>query len=43
MPDKCAWAKTSPNITLGGHQFAVQPMWSNENFDAGGDGCVVSR
>jgi hypothetical protein len=48
--DKCAWAKNSPsatansqNITLGGHQFAVQPMWSNEAFDAGKDGCAVSR
>jgi serine protease len=48
--DKCAWAKDSPsptansqNITLGGHQFAVQPMWSNEAFDAGKDGCAVSR
>jgi hypothetical protein len=22
----CAWAANSQNITLGGHQFAVQPM-----------------
>jgi len=31
------------NITLGGRQFAVQPTWSNEAFDAGRDGCAVSR
>jgi len=35
--------RNSQNITLGGHQFAVQPTWSNEAVDAGGDGCVVSR
>jgi serine protease len=40
--DKCAWIDTQ-NITLGSHQFAVQPMWSNEAFDATGNGCVVSR
>ncbi len=40
--DKCAWTNTQ-NITLGSHQFAVQPLWSNEAFDAGGNGCVVSR
>jgi len=40
--DKCAWYHTQ-NITLGGHQFAVQPTWSNEAFDAGKDGCAVSR
>jgi hypothetical protein len=40
--DKCAWYHTQ-NITLGGHQFAVQPTWSNEAFDAGKDGCQVSR
>jgi hypothetical protein len=39
--DKCQSA--SQNITLGGHQFAVQALWSNEAFDAGGDGCVFSR
>jgi hypothetical protein len=39
--DKCAWIETQ-NITLGGHQFAVQPTWSNEAFDAGKDGCAVS-
>jgi len=40
--DKCAWLHTQ-NIALGGHQFAVQPLWSNEAFDATGNGCVVSR
>ena len=40
--DKCAWTNTR-NITLGGHQFAVQPEWSNEAFDAGQDGCAFSR
>jgi hypothetical protein len=40
--DKCAWLNTQ-NITLGSHQFAVQPTWSNEAFDATGDGCAVSR
>jgi hypothetical protein len=41
--DKCAWTAGTQNITLGGHQFAVQPMWSNEAFDAGKDGCALSR
>jgi hypothetical protein len=40
--DKCAWTNTQ-NITLGGHPFAVQPLWSNEAFDATGNGCVVAR
>jgi hypothetical protein len=40
--DKCAWYHTQ-NITLAGHQYAVQPTWSNEAFDAGQDGCAVSR
>jgi hypothetical protein len=40
--DKCAWTNTQ-NITLGTHQFAVQPLWSNEAYDATGNGCVVSR
>jgi serine protease len=40
--DKCAWYHTQ-NITLGTHQYAVQPTWSNEAFDAGQDGCQVSR
>ena len=25
------------------HQFAVQPMWSNEAFDATGNGCVLGE
>src|SRR6185312_5763075 len=29
--DKCAWIETQ-NVTLGGHKFAVQPTWSNEDF-----------
>jgi hypothetical protein len=40
--DKCAWIDTQ-NITLGSHAFAVQPLWSNEAFDATGNGCVVTR
>jgi len=40
--DKCAWTDTQ-NIHLGSHDFAVQPLWSNEAFDATGNGCVVSR
>ena len=39
--DKCAWSSASTNISLGGHQYAVQPLWSNlANNSAGG--CVVS-
>ncbi len=40
--DKCAWVELQ-NIKLGGHSYAVQPTWSNEAYDAGGDGCAVSR
>jgi serine protease len=40
--DKCAWTDTQ-NIGLGTHQFAVQPLWSNEAYDATGNGCAVSR
>jgi hypothetical protein len=40
--DKCAWIDTQ-NIALATHQFAVQPLWSNEAFDATGNGCVVGR
>jgi hypothetical protein len=39
--DKCAWMKLQ-NITLGTHQYAVQPMWSNE-ANGGLGGCAVSR
>jgi len=45
--DKCAWGRgpgpqsASQNITLGGHSFAVQSLWSNKaNANAGG--CVIS-
>ena len=40
--DKCAWTDTQ-NISLGSHQFAVQPLWSNEAFDATGNACARSR
>ncbi|HSS62341.1 MAG TPA: hypothetical protein VLK30_12885 [Candidatus Limnocylindrales bacterium] len=40
--DKCAWTNTQ-NIALAGNQFAVQPTWSNEAFDAGKNGCAVTR
>jgi serine protease len=39
--DKCAW-KGTQNITLGGHAYAVQPMWSNE-ANGGQGGCAVTR
>lgn len=41
--DKCAWASNTQNITLGHHAFAVQPLWSNADFDATGNGCVIGR
>lgn len=41
--DKCAWDASTSNITLGSHQFAVQPMWSNQAYDATGTGCVLGR
>lgn len=40
--DKCAWTNTQ-NIGLAGNNYAVQPTWSNEAFDAGKNGCQVSR
>ena len=40
--DKCAWYHTQ-NVAIGPYSFAVQPTWSNEAFDAGKDGCQVSR
>jgi hypothetical protein len=40
--DKCAWAANTSNITLGGHSFAVQPLWSNVAFDSTGNGCVLT-
>jgi serine protease len=41
--DKCAWASNSANIALGSHSYAVQPLWSNEAYDATGNGCVLGR
>ena len=39
--DKCAWTALQ-NISLGGNNFAVQPLWSNEA--SGGQGaCAVTR
>jgi len=40
--DKCAWMSLQ-NVKLGSHQFAMQPEWSNEAFDASGNGCAFSR
>jgi hypothetical protein len=40
--DKCAWTDLQ-NVKLGAHYFAMQPEWSNEAFDATGNGCVYSR
>jgi serine protease len=39
--DKCAWTGLQ-NISLGGNQYAVQPMWSNE-ANGGNGGCAVTR
>jgi hypothetical protein len=39
--DKCAWTNLK-NITLGSHQFAVQPLWSNL-ANGGQGGCAFSR
>jgi serine protease len=39
--DKCAWTGLQ-NIPLGGNQYAVQPMWSNE-ANSGNGGCAVTR
>jgi serine protease len=35
--DKCAWSSSSTDISLGGHAFAVQPLWSNASSS-----CVTS-
>ena len=35
--DKCAWAPNSTNIALGGHNYAVQPLFSNASL-----ACVLS-
>ena len=43
--DKCAWIGSgqgaASNVSLGGHTFAVQSLWSNA-FNRGGGGCVLS-
>jgi hypothetical protein len=40
--DKCAWIHLA-NVSMNNHtKFAVQPLWSNRAFDAGGEGCVRS-
>ena len=39
--DKCAWSGLQ-NIPLGSHNFAVQPMWSNE-ANGGQGACAVKR
>jgi len=31
------------NVKFGGHVFSMQPEWSNEAFDATGNGCAFSR
>jgi hypothetical protein len=42
--DKCAWSSSSTNISLGGNQYAIQPMWSNastscvNSYSGGGGG-----
>jgi serine protease len=35
--DKCAWSSASANISLAGHAYAVQPLWSNLI-----SGCAIS-
>jgi hypothetical protein len=35
--DKCAWSASSTNISLGGKDYAVQPIWSNAS-----SGCATS-
>ena len=38
--DKCAWVNLKNVGMYGGTAFAMQPLWSNRAFDAGGQGCV---
>ena len=40
--DKCAWSALSANIQAGANSYAVQPMWSNQAFDAGKNGCAMT-
>ena len=43
--DKCAWLSSgqgaAANVGLGGHNFAVQSLWSNA-FNSNSGGCVLS-
>jgi hypothetical protein len=43
--DKCAWISSgqgaSASVTLGGHNYPVQSLWSNA-FNSGSGGCVLS-
>jgi hypothetical protein len=46
--DKCAWSSYSAVVSIGGNEFAMQPLWSN-NYTAGGGSvgstggaCVIS-
>ena len=44
--DKCAWNNNggvSGNISLGGHNYAVQPDWSNNSTTGTGSHCVMSH
>jgi serine protease len=44
--DKCAWNNNggvSTNISLGGHNYAVQPIWSNNSTTGTGSHCVTSH
>jgi serine protease len=44
--DKCAWNNNggvSTNISLGGHSYAVQPIWSNNSTTGTGSHCVTSH
>ncbi len=44
--DKCAWNNNggvSTNISLSGHNYAVQPDWSNNSTTGTGSHCVMSH
>ncbi len=44
--DKCAWNNNggvSGNISLSGHNYAVQPDWSNNSTTGTGSHCVMSH
>jgi serine protease len=43
--DKCAWNNNggvSTNLSLGGNNYAVQPVWSNSTTSGTGSHCVTS-